>query len=457
MKIKPNLACFTICLAALVQTVLSEAQPVIKMAGGEFFTLFLKSDGSLWTVGYNDWGQLGDGTYNNTDQPQMIVASNVTALAAGAYQSLFLKRDGSLWGMGGDNWGQLGDGSTNSSVPSGPIVPEQIVVSNVTAIAAGGEHSLFLKNDGSLWVMGGNDSGQLGDGTYNNTNLPEMIVASNVTAIAAGGIHSLFIKSDGSLWAMGYNGNGQLGDGTYNNTNRPEMIVASNVTAIAAGSEYSLFLKSDGSLWSMGSNSRGQIGDAVMTYYSTNLPQMIVASNVTAIASGWEQTLFLKRDGSLWAMGDNAYGELGDGSPNNDNGYFMTNQPEQIVSGGVTAIAAGATHSLFLKSDGSLWGMGDDQYGDLGNGAYTFNLPQSIVAGPPGYNQIVVQLLNGGNVSLSYVGMAGTNYELDRSFSLSSPNWVPQATNPAGTGGALVFTNTPDRTTNNFWRIHSVP
>ena len=73
----------------------------------------------------------------------------------------------------------------------------------VTKVAAGGYYSLFLKSDGSLWAMGDNSYGELGDGTYNNTNLPEQIVASNVTAIAAGGYHSLFLKSDGSLWAMG--------------------------------------------------------------------------------------------------------------------------------------------------------------------------------------------------------------------------------------------------------------
>src|SRR5450432_1472428 len=74
---------------------------------------------------------------------------------------------------------------------------------SVTKIAAGGYHSLLLKNDGSLWAMGDNRSGELGDGTHNNTNLPEQIVVSNVTAIAAGGGHSLFLKSDGSVWGMG--------------------------------------------------------------------------------------------------------------------------------------------------------------------------------------------------------------------------------------------------------------
>ena len=101
----------------------------------------------------------------------------------------------------------------------------------------------------------------MGDGTYNSTNRPEQIVASNVTAIAAGYLHSLFLKSDGSLWAMGYNVYGQLGDGTFNNTNRPEQIVASGVTAIAAGYYHSLFLKSDGSLWAMGNNADGELGD----------------------------------------------------------------------------------------------------------------------------------------------------------------------------------------------------
>ena len=110
--------------------------------------------------------------------------------------------------------------------------------------------------------MGWNQYGQLGDATSNpKVSHPErlgvdhsFIVATNVTAIAAGVLHSLFLRGDGSLWAMGDNSYGELGDGTYNMTNRPELIVANGVTAIAAGSGHSLFLKSDGSLWAMGRN-----------------------------------------------------------------------------------------------------------------------------------------------------------------------------------------------------------
>jgi alpha-tubulin suppressor-like RCC1 family protein len=342
----------------------------------------------------------------------------------------------------------------------------------VTKVAGGWAHSLFLKSDGSLWAMGYNGYGQLGDGTYNNTNLPEQIVASNVTAIAAGYDFSLFLKSDGSLWAMGDQTCGELGDGTSSpdpgfpdiSTNLPEEIVVSNVTAIAAGGDSSLFLKSDGSLWAMGDQSYGQLGDGTSVpdpmYQSdivlTNLPEEIVASNVTAIAAGFFHSLFLKSDGGLWAMGYNGYGQLGDGTYGGAP-YYGINLPEQIVVSGVTTIAAGAYHSLFLKSDGSLWDMGDNEFGQLGDFTSGHNLPEQIVAGTPGYNQISIQLLSGGNVSLSYMGIAGTNYELDLSFSLSPPNWVPQVTNTAGAGGVLVFTNTPNPATNNFWRVRSVP
>jgi len=431
------------------------AQPVIQIAAGAYDSFFIKSDGSLWAMGGNNGitgaggGQLGDGTYNSTNRPELIVASNVMAVAAGNYHSLFLKRDGSLWAMGA--------GYTN--------FPEQIVASNVTALAAGYLHSLFLKSDGSLWAMGINVYGQLGDGTINNTNLPEQVVASNVTAIAAGYYHSLFIKNDGSLWGMGLNHNGQLGDGTYGGslgyTNQPEQIVASNVTAVVGGYRHSLFLKNDGSLWGMGYNHFGEMGDGtygISPLYATNWPELIVASNVTAIAIGTMGfagnggfSLFLKSDGSLWGTGANNFGQLGDGSNNN------TNRPEQIVATGVKSISGGGGHNLFLKSDGSLWGMGYNGSGELGDGTWnSTNQPEQIL-GP--YNQIQTtgQLTDGTNMQLNFVGIANANYALDRASNLSPPNWIPQLTNAAGSFGALAFTNTPDAATNNFWRIRSVP
>ncbi len=419
----------------LLQAVAVRAATVTRIAAGYDFSLFVKSDGSLWAMGANGNGQLGDGTTTSHSTPEQIVSSGVTAIAAGNSHSLYLKSDGSLWAMGINGSGQLGDGTTTDH-----HTPEQIVASGVTAIAAGSFHSLFVKSDGSLWAMGYNGDGELGDGTTTSHSTPERIVASGVTAIAGGASHSLYLKSDGSLWAMGYNGNGQLGDGTTTSHSTPEQIVAGGVTAIAAGGGrsvenpqllgFSLFVKSDGSLWAMGNNDSGELGDGTTT--GANLPEQIVSSGVTAIAAGANNrdyfglgafSLFVKSDGSLWGMGFNADGELGDGTTTD------TSSPERIVAGGVTAIAAGAEDSLFLKSDGSLWGMGFNSSGELGDGTTTgTNSPEQIVGLPP----------CGSSVDI-WISSTGGKWE-------TAANWSPCGVAPSIADSADLITNAGNNT-----------
>lgn len=366
----------------------------------------------------------------------------VTNIAQGADvdHSLFLKSDGSLWAMGRNSSGQLGNGTYLTGPPYGTNRPEQIVASGVTAIAAGYGHSLFLKSDGSLWAMGNNYLGQLGTGTTNDArNRPEQIVVSGVTAVAAGSYHSLFLKSDGSLWAMGYNDSGQLGDGTTDSTNQPEQIVASGVTSVAAGGRHSLFVKSDGSLWATGGNLDGELGDGTLN--NTNRPERIVASGVTTVAAGVFHSLFLKTDGSLWAMGSNFYGALGDGKAM----LFSsgTNQPEQIVAGGVIAITAGHYHSLFLKTDGSLWGMGHNGYGQLGDGFtdqiftgidnplfhYGSAIPEQISPSPQPVLHNALSSVN--NLQFTATCGFGGNFRLLGSTNIALPfsQWIPIRTN----------------------------
>jgi alpha-tubulin suppressor-like RCC1 family protein len=346
---------------------------VTQIAAGNQHSLFVKSDGSLWAMGFNYFGQLGDGTGSSqTNQPEMIVSNGVTTIAAAGNHSFFTTGS-SLWAMGDNQSGQLGDGTTNNLYVPKPITP-------VIALGAGDSHTLFTRSSGffrDLYAMGDNGLGELGNGTYNSTNQPERIEHDDtivfgdyyVTAVAAGYYHSLFLKSDGSLWAMGDDAAGQLGDGGFLKTNRAEKIVPSGVTAIAAAGFDSLFLRSNGSLWAMGDNDYGQLGDPNVRTGNvngfTNVPVEIEPSGVTAIAAGYYHNLFLKSDGSLWGMGYNAYGQLGD--PNiGTTGNSFTNRPVQIVAGGVTAISAGSAHSLFLTSDGSLWGMGQSLAGQLG-------------------------------------------------------------------------------------------
>jgi alpha-tubulin suppressor-like RCC1 family protein len=314
---------------------------VTSMVGGSEFNYMLTTDGTVWGGGSAP-GEIEITNFSDVGPVIPVEISEVVAIAAGALHGLFLRADGSLWGVGDDASGQLGDGFTHFAEPIGPRLPEQIVAGGVKAIAAGAWHSLFLKTDGSLWGMGVDTYGQLGDGHFFYqfslseiyTNLPVLIVPGDVVAIAAGAQHSLFLKSDGSLWGMGYNWNGQLGIGNFTSTNRPVLIVESNVVAVAAGGYHSLFLMSDGSLWGMGMNSQGQLGDGSYSVWpptanGVDVPEMIVASNVVAIAAGQYHSLFLESDGSLWAMGQNTKNQLGDGF--SDNGSFIgTDEPEQV-------------------------------------------------------------------------------------------------------------------------------
>ncbi len=403
-------------------------------------------------MGDNSYGQLGLGNNVNTNRPTQILASNVVAIANGRNHSLFVKTNGSLWGMG-FNVGQLALGA---GVPNGLQQTPALIdgSSVVTSIAAGETHSMYVKG-GGLWVMGAAGSGQLGTGSFlHNTNyFPERIETVGVVATAAGDYHSLWVKNDGSLWGTGDNTSGQLGNGTSGaNVYSPIQILNSNVFAVAAGNSHSLILKSDGSLWGMGNNGSNRLGQT--NFSSTNLPVLIVASNVSAIAAGHDHSIFLKSDGSLWGMGDNSWGQLGVVPVGN---IIHSNQPIRIVQSGVTGIAAGADCSFYIKSDGSLWGMGKGQNGELGMN-YTGNpYPPTLIVAGKDYNKLSGEVLNGGGVHLTFEGILGSKYALERTFNLVPANWQPQVTNIAGVGGWLHFTNTPNTNTNNFWRIRAVP
>ncbi len=199
---------------------------VVAMSAGTAHALFIGSDGGLWAVGDNSYGQLGDGTVLSRSRPGQV-ATGVAAAAAGYQHSLFLQSDGTLWAMGNNSNGRLGDGTTANRVN-----PVQ-VASGVVAASAGGGHSLFITSDGELWAMGANANGQLGDGTTIDRPTP-VPVAAGVVAASAGGSHSLFIKYDGTLWAMGNNASGQLGDGTATSRTLP-VPVANGVAAACAG------------------------------------------------------------------------------------------------------------------------------------------------------------------------------------------------------------------------------
>ncbi|HEV2331163.1 MAG TPA: hypothetical protein VGY56_20465 [Verrucomicrobiae bacterium] len=270
------------------------------------------------------------------------------------------------------------DGFQIESSPAIPPLP-------VRHVAAGQYHTLFTLSDGSLWGMGDNGDGELGLGqSVLPSPFPQQIVASDVVAMAAGYDTTLYIKSDGSLWALGYNNWGEVGGGTYVDQVNPVKIASSQATVVASGGDFSLygtfhFPAGPGSLLGMGDNSVGELGKT--GFSETNTPQLIVSvpsgegAAATALAAGFLHSLFIQPGGRLWGMGNNQDGELGDGTTSNK---FA---PEELVASNVVAIAGGSAHSLFVKSDGSLWGMGGNSQGELGDGTYNNNqyFPEQIL------------------------------------------------------------------------------
>ena len=200
-----------------------------------------------------------------------------------------------------------------------------ITSSPVKAIAGGFTHTIALKTDGTVWTWGSNEFGKLGDGTTTQRTTPVQVNGlTNVAAIAGGYSHTIALKTDGTVWTWGNNNNGQLGDGTQTQRIAPVQVSGmTNVAAIAAGYSHSLALKTDGTVWTWGNNNDGQLGDGTQTQ-SVSPVRVSGLTNVKAIATGYYLTadimyqhshsLALKNDGTVWTWGDNAYGQLGDGT-----------------------------------------------------------------------------------------------------------------------------------------------
>jgi len=325
---------------------------------GSCHSLLITTDGSLYSWGLNGSGQLGDGTTISKNEPFKIM-NDVISVAAGNDHTLAIKADGTLWAWGFNDSGQLGDGTTTTrqySVYEGfwDIIDnnnksEPIkIMDDVVSASAGGNHSLAVKADGSLWGWGSNSYGQLGVYVKYDRTSP-MKIMDGVASVAAGGSHSVILKNDGTVWTFGRNYNGCLGDGTSKDRNVPFKVMDS-VISITAGHNSSMAIRADGSLWIWGDLAFGE-------------PTKIM-DNVAYVTAGGHHYLVVKTDGSLWAAGSNEYGQLGDGT----NVY----KSEAIkIMDDVVSAAAGYYHSIAVKADGSVWSFGWNKYGQLGDGTNT--------------------------------------------------------------------------------------
>ena len=304
-------------------------------------------------------------------------AGSVKQVAGGGSHSLALMSDGTVWAWGLNGSGQLGQGFM-STIQTEEIV-RVIGLTDIAYISAGSSHNFALRSDGTVWAWGSNGNGQLGDGTTTARATPIQVMGlTGVTAITAGANHSLALRSDGAVLAWGANGSGQLGDDTTINRTTPVQINnLANVTDIAAGDTHSLALMSDGTVWSWGSNVEWQLGSGTVGQHRLTPVQVSALAEVSAVSAGATHSLALRTDGTVWAWGRNLEGQLG------NNSTFMLRSATPVrVSGltGIDDISAGPNHSLALMSDGTVWSWGSNRNGVLGDGTTTTrNAPVQVV------------------------------------------------------------------------------
>lgn len=295
-----------------------------------YFTLAITKAGSMWSWGRDNNGQLGLGNITNYISPKQIGSLTTWASLGGSKQqpysntSFAIKTDGTLWAWGRNEFGQLGLGDT--TYRSSPVQVGSLT--NWLQVVSGYAQSLAIKTDGTLWSLGGvGNNGTSGLGNTTRYSSPKQVGSlTDWATLAIGKAQVVAVKTDGTLWAWGQNNNGQLGDGTTVTKSSPVQVgLLTNWSKVSAGQNCSFGIKTDGTLWAWGGNSLGQLGLGNRTDYSS--PKQVGSLTSWSKVSGGDRGIgAIRTNGTLWTWGYNNSGVLGLGN----NTYYSS--PKQVGS-----------------------------------------------------------------------------------------------------------------------------
>jgi alpha-tubulin suppressor-like RCC1 family protein len=365
----------------------------------------LLPDGTLRCWGYNEYGQLGDGTTTHSSTPVAVAGITAAlAVAAGHHHTCALLADGTVGCWGKNEFGQLGNGATCEAPPcKTPLAVAVSGISTAVAVSPGAYHTCALLADSTVRCWGHNMFGQLGNGANTNSSTPVDVAGlPPAVAVTAGGFHTCALLADGTVQCWGRNDGGQLGDGATPDSSTPVAVSGLGpAAAVSAGAYHTCARLPDGSLKCWGRNTFGQLGNgASLTYligadpqgtaglYESTLPpgshsrtpvEVVGISRATAVATGGFHTCAALADGSTKCWGQNDRGQLGDGT--------NSSKPTPVAVSGLApfaAVTAGAWHTCALLPDGAVRCWGWNFAGQLGNGTITdFSTPVAVTGSGP--------------------------------------------------------------------------
>ena len=352
-------------------------------------TVPVADHGRVLGWGYNGFGNLGDGTLSNQPSPvalQLPDGVDATAVAAGGFHTLAIGTDGVTYAVGRDDNGELGDDPAFAyRVTPVPVASPPGV--RFLAVSAGGNHSLAIGDDGNTYAWGLDAQGQLGDGPgLGNQPTPVRVATPpgvHFVSVSAGFAHSLAIGDDGNTYAWGYDHYSELGDDAAHVDQPAPVRVATPpgvvFTEVAAGGHHNLAIASDGSTYAWGWNAYGQLGDA--TTSDRDLPTAVSGpTGLRRVAAGAHHSLGIGADGRVLAWGSDEEGELGD-----DAALASRSVPTPSALGiTVRRIAAGGRHSVAVDEHGGLHVWGSDDEGEMGDGPPSSGHPTPVAVALPG-------------------------------------------------------------------------